>query len=139
MTDCLFCGIVAGEVPSRTVYEDEQVQAFLDVNPLVKGHTVVVPKAHHERVGELPADVAGAFFRGVNELTPAVEDAVDATATTVAINNGADAGQEVPHLHCHVVPRFAEDGGRPIHALFPGVDLKESEMDAVADAIGERT
>jgi histidine triad (HIT) family protein len=133
--DCIFCQIVDGEIPSETVYEDETTYAFLDVNPLARGHTLVIPKDHHERVGDLPADLAGDVFETVNEITPAVESAVDAPASTVAFNNGEDAGQEVPHAHCHIVPRFAEDGGRPIHSLFAGADLSDEEMADVADAI----
>jgi histidine triad (HIT) family protein len=136
MSDCIFCAIVDGEIPSDTVYEDDDVVAFLDANPLARGHTLVVPKAHHERVNDLPADLAGALFETVPGLTDAVESAVDAEATTIAVNNGAAAGQEVPHVHVHVVPRSAADGGRPIHALIedrPEVD--DDELDGVADAI----
>ncbi len=96
MDDCIFCQIVAGDIPSRTVYEDDDVLAFLDANPLAPGHTLVIPKAHHERLNDLPADVGSAVFAAVHELTPAVEDAVDASASTVAFNNGEAAGQEVP-------------------------------------------
>ena len=133
--DCIFCQIIAGEIPSNTVAETEEAYAFLDVSPLARGHTLVIPKAHHERVGEMPADVAGAVFELVNELTPAVEDAVGAPASTVAFNNGEDAGQEVPHVHCHIVPRFAEDGGRPIHSLFTGAELSDGEMSEIAASI----
>ena len=133
--DCIFCQIVDGEIPSETVYEDETTYAFLDVNPLARGHTLVIPKEHHERVGDMPADLAGDVFETVNAITPAVEAAVDAPASTVAFNNGEDAGHEVPHAHCHIVPRFAEDGGRPIHSLFTGADLSDEEMSEVAEAI----
>ena len=129
---CLFCRIADGDLPSRTVYEDEATLAFLDINPLAAGHTLVVPKAHHEQVGELSPDLAGALFRAVAAVTPAVEAAADATASTVAINNGEAAGQEVPHLHVHVVPRHRDDGAGPIHGLFRDVpDLDDDEMDAI--------
>ncbi|MFT4921850.1 MAG: histidine triad (HIT) family protein [Haloarculaceae archaeon] len=132
--DCIFCQIVAEEMPSHTVYEDETARAFLDVNPLARGHTVVIPTDHYERVGDMPADVAGGFFQAINEITPAIEAAVDAPATTVAINNGTVAGQEVPHVHCHVVPRFEGDGAGAIHAMFRGADVSDDEMsDLVAD------
>ncbi|MBX0322590.1 HIT family protein [Halomicroarcula sp. F13] len=136
--DCIFCQIVAGDIPSRTVYEDDTVLAFLDANPLARGHTLVIPKAHHERVGDMPGDVAEAVFAAVNDLTPAVEAAVDAPASTVAFNNGEAAGQEVPHAHCHIVPRFDDDGGRPIHSLFGDrPDLSEDELDGIAAEIGD--
>jgi histidine triad (HIT) family protein len=140
MTDCIFCSIVDGEIPGRIVHEDEETLAFLDANPLAEGHTLVIPKSHHERVEDLPADVAGAIGRAVAAVAPAVEDAVDAPASTIAYNNGEEAGQEVPHVHAHVVPRSPEDGGQPIHALFSErPDLSDGELDDLAERIAGRT
>jgi len=136
MDECIFCQIVAGELPSHTVYESETAYAFLDINPLTRGHTVVVPRDHYERVGDMPDDVAGGLFRAVNDLTPAVEAAVDAPASTVAFNNGEAAGQEVPHTHCHVIPRFVDDGAGAVHSLFQKTeDLSDEEMSDVAETI----
>jgi len=136
MDDCIFCQIVAGDIPGRTVYEDDTVLAFLDANPLSPGHTLVIPKAHHERLNDTPADVAGEVLSTLHELVPAVEAAVDAPASTVAFNNGEAAGQEVPHVHGHIVPRFDDDGGRPIHALVNDrPDLSDDELDAIEDDI----
>jgi len=136
--DCIFCRIVAGDVPSRTVYEDDTVLAFLDANPLAEGHTLVIPKDHHERLNDLPDDDAAAVFERVHDLTPAVESAVDAPATTVAVNNGEPAGQEVPHVHAHIVPRFEDDGGGPIHSIFgERPDLDDAELDGIAERIGD--
>ncbi|MEF8828817.1 MAG: HIT family protein, partial [Haloarcula sp.] len=124
------------DIPSRTVYEDDTVLAFLDANPLSPGHTLVIPKAHHERLNDTPADVAGEVLSTLHELVPAVEAAVDAPASTVAFNNGEAAGQEVPHVHGHIVPRFSDDGGRPIHALVADrPDLSDDELDAIEDDI----
>ncbi|MGB9951891.1 HIT family protein [Haloarcula marismortui] len=138
--DCIFCQIVAGDIPGRTVYEDDTVLAFLDANPLSPGHTLVIPKAHHERLNDTPADVAGSVMSTLHELVPAVEAAVDAPASTVAFNNGEEAGQEVPHVHGHIVPRFEDDGGRPIHALVTDrPDLSEDELDAIeSDIVAQR-
>ena len=136
MDDCIFCRIVDGDIPSRTVYEDDDVLAFLDVNPLAPGHTLVIPKAHHERLNDLPADIGSEVFAALHRLTPTVEAAVDASASTVAFNNGGAAGQEVPHVHGHIVPRFGDDGGRPIHALVSDrPELDDDEFDAIAAAI----
>ena len=138
--DCIFCSIVDGETPGRIVHEDEHTLAFLDANPLAEGHTLVIPRDHHERVDDLPADVAGAIGRAIATVAPAIEDAADAPATTIAYNNGEAAGQEVPHVHAHVVPRFSEDGGRPIHALFPDrPERSDAELDDLAERIAERT
>jgi histidine triad (HIT) family protein len=134
--DCIFCSIVAGDIPSRTVYETEDVLAFLDANPLAPGHTLVIPKAHHERLNDLDDGLAGAVLGTLNALVPVVEDAVDAPATTVAFNNGPEAGQEVDHVHGHIVPRFEGDGGGPIHGVVGSrPDLSEDELDDIADRI----
>jgi histidine triad (HIT) family protein len=134
--DCIFCAIVAGDIPSRTVYEDDDVLAFLDASPLARGHTLVIPKEHYETLGDVPEDAATAVFRTLHQLTPATEDAVDADASNVGFNNGAAAGQEVPHVHGHVIPRFKDDGGSPIHAVAgKRPDLSDDELDDVAAAI----
>ena len=110
--------------------------AFLDVNPLARGHTLVVPKEHHETIGDLPADLAADLFAALSTLTPTVEAAVDADASNVAFNNGAVAGQEVPHGHGHIVPRFEGDDGHPIHAIVGSrPDLSDADLDEVAAAI----
>ncbi|WP_418283766.1 HIT family protein [Halorubrum sp. DTA46] len=134
--DCIFCSIVAGDIPARTVHETDDVLAFLDANPLSRGHTLVIPKGHAQHVGDLDDDLAGALFAAVTELTPRVQSAVDADAANVGINDGAAAGQEVPHVHVHIIPRFEGDGGAPLHAVGgERPDLTDEELDAVVDAI----
>ncbi|MFW6448029.1 MAG: HIT family protein [Halobacteriota archaeon] len=133
---CIFCQILDGEIPSRTVYEAEAARAFLDVNPLSPGHTLVVPRAHRERLQDLDESEAAGLWGTVQAVLPAVEDAVDADATTVGVNNGAASGQEVPHVHVHVVPRFDGDGGGPIHVVAgERPSLTESDLDDIATAI----
>ena len=135
-TDCIFCSIVAGDIPARIVHETDDVLAFLDANPLSRGHTLVIPKAHAQHVGDLDGDLAGALFAAVTELTPRIQAAVDADAANVGINDGEAAGQEVPHAHVHVIPRFDGDGGAPIHAVAGDApDLSDDELDAIAAAI----
>ncbi|MDQ2055503.1 HIT family protein [Halobellus sp. H-GB7] len=132
----IFEQIIAGDIPARIVYETETVAAFLDANPLAPGHTLVVPKEPYERLDEMPGDVAADLWAAVQELAPRIEAAVDADATTVGVNNGEAAGQEVPHVHVHVVPRFEGDGGGPIHAVAGDrPDLSEDELDDIADSI----
>lgn len=136
--DCPFCGIVAGEIPGRIVHEDESAVAFLDVNPLAAGHTLVVPTAHRERITDLSAAEAAEVFQVVAEVTGAVEAAVDAAGTTVAVNDGEVAGQEVPHVHVHVVPRHSDDGVGALHSLFGEIqDVEDDEMDAIEADIRE--
>lgn len=134
--DCIFCQIIAGEIPSYTVHETEDVYAFLDANPLAEGHTLVVPRDHHPRVGELPAEAGDALFSTVRRLTPAVERATDADGVTVAINDGEAAGQEIPHVHAHLVPRTDGDAAGAIHSLrWPRPEPADDEFHATADAI----
>ena len=129
----VFSQIVAGELPARIVYEDETTMAFLDANPLAPGHTLVIPKDEYERLDDVPGDVAADLYATIHRLVPAVEDAVDADASTVAFNNGEEAGQEVPHVHCHIVPRFEGDGGGLIHMVAgERPELSDDDLDDIA-------
>lgn len=128
----IFEQIIAGEIPSYTVYEDETTYAFLDANPLAPGHTLVIPKHPYERLNDMSAEEAGEIFGVISEIAPAVEAAVGADASTVAVNNGEEAGQEVPHVHWHIIPRFADDNIGPIHGLFDGAELDDDEMETIA-------
>ncbi len=134
--DCIFCSIVAGDVPSRSVAETEDAIAFLDVNPLAPGHTLVVPTGHYDTVDAMPAEVQSAVFELLAELTPRVEAAVEADASNLGVNNGAAAGQEIPHVHAHIIPRFRGDGGGPIHRVAGSrPDLSDEELDDIAGRI----
>lgn len=120
MSECIFCKILDGDIPARTVYEDDQTFAFLDANPLTPGHTLVVPKEHIERLGDMPPTTAGRYFEPVPRILEAVRTATNADGATLAWNDGEAAGQEVPHTHLHIVPRHDDDAHGPIHALFSG-------------------
>ncbi|NKE36968.1 HIT family protein [Natronococcus sp. JC468] len=136
----IFTQIVEGEIPARIVYEDETTVAFLDANPLAPGHTLVIPREEYERLNDVPDDVATDLYATIHRLVPAVEESVDADASTVAFNNGEAAGQEVPHVHCHIVPRFEGDGGGPIHGVAGDPpSLEDDELDEIADDIESRT
>ena len=126
----IFEQIIDGEIPAEIVHETDEAIAFLDANPLAPGHTLVVPKEPYGRLRETPAELSTAVFDLVRTMAPAIEDAVDADATTIGINDGPAAGQEVPHLHVHIVPRFEGDGGGPIHAVMGGADTGVEETDA---------
>ena len=137
--DCIFCSILEGEIPSYEVYEDNETYAFLDANPLGRGHTLVIPKDHAETLSDVEGGGA-AVFETTRKIAPRVADAVDAPAYNLGLNNGEEAGQEVPHAHMHIVPRFEGDGGGPIHALQPSPpsidDDEMSEIHAeVSDAV----
>lgn len=110
MAGCVFCAIVAGEVAAQVVAADDHTLAFLDVRPVFPGHCLLVPRAHHETLGELPAGLVEPLFSAAQRLSRAVEAALDADGTFVALNNRVS--QSVPHLHVHVVPRRRKDGLR---------------------------
>ena len=102
---CIFCKIVEGELPSYKVYEDEHTLAFLDINPVSDGHVLVVPKFHEQFVEKLPLEYHDALFVTMRKLVKPIQDAFDAPASNVIINNGPNAGQIIPHVHMHIIPR----------------------------------
>jgi histidine triad (HIT) family protein len=107
---CLFCKIAARTVPAPVVFEDETSLAFLDHRPVFPGHTLLIPKQHCETLADLPASLIQPFFAAAQLLARAVESALAADGTFVAINN--KVSQSVPHLHVHIVPRRKKDGLR---------------------------
>lgn len=107
---CAFCEIVAGERPAHLVLEEGPAVAFLDARPLFKGHTLLVPRPHHETLADLPVDLLPAFFGAAQRLSAAMETVLGAAGSFVAMNNRIS--QSVPHLHVHVVPRNRKDGLR---------------------------
>lgn len=134
MTDdkCLFCRIVSGEVPARVVYVDPNAIAFLDHRPLFHGHTLLVPRDHVETLVDLPSKLVGPLFTAAQSLAQAVEHALDAQGTFVAMNNRVS--QSVPHLHIHIVPRRRKDGLKGF--FWPRTKYKdEEEMKAVGKKI----
>ena len=129
---CLFCRIASREVAARLVFEDEISLAFLDHRPVFPGHCLLIPKSHHETLTDLPENLVGPFFRNAQLLSRAVESAMAAHGTFVAMNNRVS--QSVPHLHTHVVPRCRKDGLKGF--FWPRQPYKsEDEVDAVQSAI----
>jgi histidine triad (HIT) family protein len=132
MADCLFCAIVAGETHAALVHEDEHTLAFLDIRPLFHGHSLLVPRDHHETLAELPPERVEPLFAAARRLSVAVREAMGAEGSFVAINN--TVSQSVPHLHVHVVPRVKGDGLRGF--FWPRTKYAdEAEMEAVAERI----
>jgi histidine triad (HIT) family protein len=107
---CTFCEIVAGRQAAHVVASDDRTLAFLDVRPLFPGHTLLVPRAHHETLADLPPDQVGPYFLTARRLARAVQAGMGAAGSFVAINN--KVSQSVPHLHTHLVPRNPKDGLR---------------------------
>jgi histidine triad (HIT) family protein len=128
MLTCLFCKIVKGEIPAEIVYQDDQTMAFLDIFPKAPGHTVVIPKKHSENLINLEEVGVGSLFLTVKRITGILATSLKPDGFTIGINHGEVAGQTVPHLHVHIIPRFANDGGGNIHSVVnnpPQASIKE--------------
>ncbi len=118
------------------MYEDLETMAFLDVNPLSKGHTLVIPKAHVQQIESLSEEQSIALFKTVWKLTRYVQQATNTSASLIGINNGPESGQEIPHAHVHIVPRRRGDGGDPIHAtMYNRPTVSKEEMQRLAQNI----
>ena len=111
MSDCLFCKIVDGSIPSTKVYEDEHVFAFMDIFPLSKGHTLLIPKKHHENVYEMSPEEAGQLFSVAPKIASALKASFQPAGINLLNNNGAPAGQSVFHFHLHFIPRYDQTDG----------------------------
>jgi len=135
VTDCLFCGIVAGDVESSRVYEDEHVVAFMDIRPVTRGHTLVVPRRHAASLAELDPEDGAHVFRASMAVAAAIRrSTIPSEGVNLHLADGEAAGQEVFHVHLHVVPRFAGDG---FGLRFPP-DYRvrdRAELDEAADMI----
>jgi histidine triad (HIT) family protein len=130
--DCLFCRIAAGEEDAALVLEDEDFVAFLDHRPLFHGHTLLIPRAHHETLADLPDELVGPLFSRAQLLSRAVPEAMEKPGSFVALNNVVS--QSVPHLHVHVVPRRKRDGLKGF--FWPRTKYESPEqMEEVAGAI----
>ncbi|MDL1966689.1 MAG: HIT family protein [Candidatus Desulfofervidus auxilii] len=110
MGDCIFCKIIQGEIPATKVYEDEKVLAFMDINPLNDGHTLVVPKRHAETIFEIDPQDLIATMKVAQRLAIAIKKALNSDGMIVVQLNNKAAGQMVPHLHIHLIPRWENDG-----------------------------
>ncbi|MCX6779869.1 MAG: HIT family protein [Candidatus Magasanikbacteria bacterium] len=115
--NCIFCKIINKEVPNYTVYEDENVLAFLDIFPVAKGHTVVIPKKHFETPLEMSTEEFKNFSAGVHIALQRVETILSPGGFNVGWNQKEAGGQAVPHLHVHIIPRYEGDGGGNMHSI----------------------
>ena len=131
-SDCLFCRIVAGEIPAARVFEDDEVVAFLDLHPVNYGHTLVIPRAHHATLADLPDALAVAVARHVPRLARAIVAATGAPGYNLVVNNGAAAGQTVHHVHWHLIPRHEADA---VRWPWPHLSYPEGDMEATRGRI----
>lgn len=130
--NCIFCKIANGEIPSRTIYEDEQFRVFLDLRPAAKGHALIVPKEHYANLYELPEDLAADAMRLAKKEMALMTQKLSCDGFQLVQNNGETAGQTVFHFHLHLIPRYRTDGQKI--AWEPG-SMSDEELDAVKDQI----
>ena len=134
--DCVFCKIVEGKIPSRKIIETEKSLAFLDAFPLTKGHTLVIPKKHYIKIQEMSKEDNLDLFEVVRILTRKMERL--APSSLVAIHNGKESGQEVPHVHVHIIPRNADDSVGPVHSMFSKKPkLTNDELDNITNKLAK--
>lgn len=132
--NCIFCKISKGEIPTKILLESEHSIAFLDAFPLTRGHTLVIPKNHHEKIQNMSYDENSDLFSTVHKIISRVDKLTG--ATLVAIHNGKEAGQDIPHVHVHLVPRSKNDSGGPIHSLFDStLNVSDSELDEIYETL----
>ena len=131
MEDCIFCKIIKGEIPSSKLYENEKVFAFLDITPVNKGHSLVIPKEHYETLMDMPDDILKEVSVIVKKISSAVKKAVNADGISIGMSNYKAAGQVVPHAHIHIMPRFEDDGLK----FWPQSKYEEGEIDEYKEKI----
>lgn len=132
--NCIFCKIVKGEIPCAEVHRSDNVLAFLDIAPVNKGHALVIPTAHYPMVFDIPTLLGAELLDALQRVAQAVTAATGAAGVNLGMNNGAAAGQLVPHAHWHVIPRFEDDG---LTLWQQNSYADNDEMDRMAAAIRE--
>jgi histidine triad (HIT) family protein len=132
--DCIFCKIVKGDIKARIITETKNSLAFLDAFPVAKGHTLVIPKNHYEKIQDMPPDTNKDVFDMVHKVVTKVDRLTG--STLVAIHNGRGAGQEIPHVHIHLIPRSADDGAGAVHSMFKNrPKISDSEFDQILEQL----
>ena len=133
-SNCIFCRIIAGEIPSEKVYEDDSVMAFLDIKPVSRGHVLVIPKNHSADLLSADNETLKDLMPKVKQISQAVMKAVNAQGINVSTNNGAAAGQIIFHLHFHLIPRYSKDGLPP----WPHHEVELKTRTELAEKIKEK-
>ena len=132
--DCIFCKIANGEIPSKTLYEDERFRVILDLGPAARGHALVIPREHASDLYELPEETASRVLVLAKKIAVRMADKLHCDGLNLIQNNGEAAGQTVPHFHLHMIPRYLKDGQKI--GWVPGKPTQE-ELEAVRKQITE--
>ena len=130
--DCIFCKIANGEIPSKTVYEDENFRVILDLGPATKGHALILPKEHYANLFELPEDTAAAAMKVAKKLSAQMVENLGADGLNLVQNNGEVAGQTVKHFHLHLIPRYKDDGQ---NILWKPGEVSQDELEMIRKQI----
>ena len=130
--ECLFCKMVAGQIPVAKIYEDETVLAFLDIGPISDGHTLVIPKQHFEKLHDCPPELLGRVGSRLGKIAGAVTAAMNSDGYNVLCNNGRAAGQLIEHLHFHIIPRNTGDG---VFDRWPAYKYEQGKNELIAEEI----
>ena len=130
--DCIFCKIANGEIPSKTIYEDDVVRVFLDLGPATKGHALVVPKEHADNLYELSEETAAHVMKVAKKMATTMTEKLGAVGFNLVQNNGEAAGQTVMHFHLHLIPRYVDD--KQIMMWRPGSPTQE-ELEEIKNTI----
>lgn len=132
--DCIFCKIANKEITARIIFESEKTIAFMDAFPLTKGHTLVIPKTHYEKIQNISKEDNTDLFETVRIVISKVDKITD--ATLLAVHNGKKSGQEIPHVHVHLIPRSTEDEAGPVHSMFTNSPkLSDKEIQKTYDKL----
>ena len=132
--DCIFCKIISKEIPAKILYEDEYSISFLDAFPIAKGHTLVIPKKHFAQIQDMPSDINQKLFDTVHKMITKIDSVKG--STLVLIHNGKDSGQEIMHVHVHLIPRGIDDSGDNIDSMFKNkIKLADDEIDDLCTQI----
>lgn len=130
--DCIFCKIANGEIPSKTVYEDENFRVILDLGPATKGHALILPKEHYANLFELPEETAAAAMKVAKKLSAQMVENLGADGLNLVQNNGEVAGQTVKHFHLHLIPRYKDDGQ---NILWKPGEVSQDELEEIRKQI----
>ena len=129
--DCIFCKIIAGEIPTIKIYEDEYTLAFLDILPVNPGHTLVIPKVHYENIFLTPEETLTHMMRTIKKVAHGIQDGLSIKDMNIGMNNGVYSGQTVFHAHIHLMPRKKDDG----YQLWHGKKYETGEAEDIAEKI----
>ncbi len=134
MKNCLFCKIIKGDIPSTKIYEDKRFLAFLDINPINRGHTLLIPKKHSRNIFDIDNQTLQRISLIIKKLSTAIKESLNVDGINIHINNEPAAGQVIFHTHIHIIPRLIDDNIK----MWEGKKYKENEIEKIVKKIKEQ-